>query len=362
MVTFRISALIVLICFFDIGCPVAKNQVSETPQGSEEAHKVPEESKNAEEFAEVSKKNHESLEILEIFPNRCISNTCLNDGTCFEINGHKRCVCTFGWAGEDCKISKNIVEQTSPLEALKRMPNENNRYYYSDIADFQACYEEAIKFAKTHLVEKNWSDISAVVFLNEIQKMHQILVNLNDSYGDGWRKDQVFVSNSVHKQTLIRFCNTHSNNAHTCLQPCEQWARHELSEKKLLENDPEYVEICKKALVRVFDQRDISFHMLGFANKLLEMNKEKTDAFRMAAFAHQQLVKIHPFEDANGRIARLLANIILVKHGYSPVNIQNECNSIVISSFFLEEDYVTPFEYNCLIKPLLPYCLLGWCI
>jgi len=41
----------------------------------------------------------------------------------------------------------------------------------------------------------------------------------------------------------------------------------------------------------------------------------------LAAYAHQRLVDIHPFEDGNGRTARLLMNLILINKGYQIVSI-----------------------------------------
>jgi Fic family protein len=38
--------------------------------------------------------------------------------------------------------------------------------------------------------------------------------------------------------------------------------------------------------------------------------------------AHRQLVDIHPFNDGNGRTARLLMNLILIRGGYPPVAVQ----------------------------------------
>lgn len=44
-----------------------------------------------------------------------------------------------------------------------------------------------------------------------------------------------------------------------------------------------------------------------------------------AAFdAHEQLVTIHPFSDGNGRTARLLMNLLLLKGGYPPAVIRPE--------------------------------------
>ena len=38
----------------------------------------------------------------------------------------------------------------------------------------------------------------------------------------------------------------------------------------------------------------------------------------LATRAHFYFVNIHPFEDGNGRMARVLTNILLTKHGWTP--------------------------------------------
>jgi Fic family protein len=40
--------------------------------------------------------------------------------------------------------------------------------------------------------------------------------------------------------------------------------------------------------------------------------------------AHRRLVDIHPFNDGNGRTARLLMNLILIKGGYPPIAVRPE--------------------------------------
>ena len=50
----------------------------------------------------------------------------------------------------------------------------------------------------------------------------------------------------------------------------------------------------------------------------IENNKE-FNAIELAAYAHHELVRIHPFVDGNGRTARLLMNLILMREGYPPV-------------------------------------------
>jgi Fic family protein len=45
-------------------------------------------------------------------------------------------------------------------------------------------------------------------------------------------------------------------------------------------------------------------------------NKSKLHPVELAAILHYKLVAIHPFFDGNGRTARLLMNVVLIKNGY----------------------------------------------
>lgn len=51
-------------------------------------------------------------------------------------------------------------------------------------------------------------------------------------------------------------------------------------------------------------------------------NPEKYNPIELAAYAHHELVRIHPFVDGNGRTARLLCNLILISKGYPPIIIR----------------------------------------
>ena len=44
----------------------------------------------------------------------------------------------------------------------------------------------------------------------------------------------------------------------------------------------------------------------------------------LATVVHNQFVYIHPFNDGNGRVARLLFNFILIKKGFFPIIFYND--------------------------------------
>jgi Fic family protein len=58
---------------------------------------------------------------------------------------------------------------------------------------------------------------------------------------------------------------------------------------------------------------------------------------------HLSFASIHPFFDGNGRLARLVANLPLLKNGYLPIIVNNENR----------QEYIELLsEYNIQAKPL----------
>jgi len=66
-----------------------------------------------------------------------------------------------------------------------------------------------------------------------------------------------------------------------------------------------------------------------------------------ATLLHGEFVKIHPFVDGNGRTARLLLNLELMKNGYTPIIIKNEQRVVYYDAL----DYAhTTMDYGPFIK------------
>jgi len=56
-------------------------------------------------------------------------------------------------------------------------------------------------------------------------------------------------------------------------------------------------------------------------------NKKRFKPLVLAAIIHNQFEHIHPFQDGNGRVGRLLLNFVLINNKYPPVNISLEDRS-----------------------------------
>lgn len=60
----------------------------------------------------------------------------------------------------------------------------------------------------------------------------------------------------------------------------------------------------------------IEKQMEDFILRFKQMEAEKVHPVLIAAYLHDELVRIHPFIDGNGRTSRLLMNLFLLRHGY----------------------------------------------
>lgn len=78
---------------------------------------------------------------------------------------------------------------------------------------------------------------------------------------------------------------------------------------------------------------DVPDYMVAFVAELAE-KQGILHPVEFAAYAHRRLVDIHPFQDGNGRTARLLMNLILINRGYC----------IVLIPPVLRHDYIVALQ------------------
>jgi len=83
----------------------------------------------------------------------------------------------------------------------------------------------------------------------------------------------------------------------------------------------------------------------------IKANQEENPII-IAAVAHHEMVKIHPFKDGNGRTARLLLNLILLKKGFPICNIKRSERPDYYNALSLADEG----EYEPIIEVVAKNC------
>ncbi|MFO0322573.1 MAG: Fic family protein [Bacteroidota bacterium] len=85
---------------------------------------------------------------------------------------------------------------------------------------------------------------------------------------------------------------------------------------------------------------------------LSELEANKTKPIIIAAWVHHAFTQIHPFQDGNGRLARLLASLILIKHGLFPFTVKGSEKKKYIDSLELADSKLPQslIDYFCEVE------------
>lgn len=100
--------------------------------------------------------------------------------------------------------------------------------------------------------------------------------------------------------------------------------------------------------------------LMGDLMKFYKENSVSTEVHPawLAAMMHYKFVRIHPFDDGNGRVTRLIMNFILLKHGYPPAIIKSSTKDKNDYLFALnkadvnDEEYFQNYIYEQVIRSL----------
>jgi Fic family protein len=84
----------------------------------------------------------------------------------------------------------------------------------------------------------------------------------------------------------------------------------------------------------------IAPQMEQFIRDYQSMEKNATHPILVAAFLHDELVKVHPFIDGNGRTSRLLMNLYLLSKGYAITTLKGDDEAKQAYYTALEQSHV----------------------
>lgn len=83
----------------------------------------------------------------------------------------------------------------------------------------------------------------------------------------------------------------------------------------------------------------IEKQMEDYLIRFKQMEEEKVHPVLVAAYLHDELVRIHPFIDGNGRTSRLLMNLYLLRNGYVIITLKGSNDAKVSYYMALEKSH-----------------------
>ncbi len=91
--------------------------------------------------------------------------------------------------------------------------------------------------------------------------------------------------------------------------------------------------------------------MNAFIMEYTKKIQEKVHPVVIAAYLHDEPVKMHPFIDGNGRTSRLLMNLYLLSKGYVAVNLKGDNESKMVYYTVLEKSHTqnNPIDFYTLV-------------
>lgn len=78
--------------------------------------------------------------------------------------------------------------------------------------------------------------------------------------------------------------------------------------------------------------RDVSLYMMQWVRWLTSDDAFRYDPITRTAIAHHDFEAVHPFTDGNGRVGRLLMNLMLMQDGYPPALVLREWRTRYITA------------------------------
>jgi Fic family protein len=130
------------------------------------------------------------------------------------------------------------------------------------------------------------------------------------------------------------------------LRPIGDWKRDYNGVTGVKDGRPVYMEYA-----RPDDTPKLMARWIKEFNRKLRSAASPVKAVNVYTWAHLSFVRIHPFFDGNGRIARLIANLPLLKCGWPPLLISVEHRAKYIDLLWSYENAVSVIKVD---DPLLP--------
>lgn len=199
------------------------------------------------------------------------------------------------------ELLERIEEKKKKLDSMRLLPRDALRRLHEEMRLLHTHHSNAI--------EGNTLTLSET----------KLVVEEGITVGGKPLKDCLEARNTANAYDLIEGLARGGKLAHETLQKI-----HEALTRGILEDAGKYRTKNVRITGATKTPSDFSKVVKLMDALLDEVNKSKGNAVETSAFLHHRFVEIHPFSDGNGRVARLLNNLYLIRKGYPPIVLKKE--------------------------------------
>lgn len=184
----------------------------------------------------------------------------------------------------------------------------------------QKNFQTAMKFIEEKMLKRtDFYEQPVKSLVATIKKTHSILLNQLEAGAGEYRNSEISV---YFNEYLYTFEDFYFYLRDKLKASREELQAFESGMKKFAQPDimtAKELSVMNKLFYFPPSPRKISKLMNQFAKEWLTYGKQDIHPISLASWVHCQIGQIHPFSDANGRLARLLMNGVLSAGGYTPV-------------------------------------------
>jgi Fic family protein len=224
------------------------------------------------------------------------------------------------------KIGEQFVKANFQLEELEKLRQSLSQ---EDLLG----YTSALNYIENHLLLEDPTQLTVEKFLLEIKKINWLVIQNVCGRGEFRSVNLIVWNDAIMPKSELRNTEIFKQIDQYILTACqaEQKKLWELTRQKVWQVASEKIPSLsapftdpEKDLMRGLAgfppaYSEVPNLMNQFARDLLHKIQEKEDTVTLMAWTHQNLIKIHPFIDGNGRTARLMMNLIGMWSGKKPL-------------------------------------------
>lgn len=237
--------------------------------------------------------------------------------------------------------SETSTEANEKLISMKSLVSISNTICKTLPEGETPCYFKALSYAQKAFKDKSINEFKPDEILTLLNNIHSRAANTKDLQ---YRTEELCVVMFNFNERSLENLTSIVNKIVTDKKDLQTWSS--ICKKKDKIKSEKFFR--KYFIAPTTNPQKISNLMKQFSVDFVKNFKaveKKSDIITLMAWAHLELVKIHPWDDCNGRVARIFMHIIALQLGLKPIIFDNDDDYTLAIIDFKTEKFTKYLNY-----------------